>query len=129
MTKFESKEKSMDYSLIVRPLIGAVIGYVTNYIAVKMLFRPLNPIKMGKVTLPFTPGVVPKNKERIANSVGETISRHLLTEEAFSKELLSEEKKSLVDEIREEAVKQMPQQNTHRPVPRILYTDGEERVL
>ena len=42
---------------------------------------------------------------------------------------LKEEKKSLVDEIREEAVKQMPQQNPHRPVPRILYTDGEERVL
>lgn len=42
---------------------------------------------------------------------------------------MKEEKKSLVEEIREEAVKQIPQQNPHRQVPRILYTDGEERVL
>ena len=52
----------MDYSLIIRPLIGAAIGYVTNWIAVKMLFFPLNPVKIGKFTLPFTPGVIPKNK-------------------------------------------------------------------
>ncbi|MDD6065009.1 MAG: DUF445 family protein, partial [Firmicutes bacterium] len=44
------------------PAIGAVIGYCTNYVAVKMLFRPLKPIRIGKFTLPFTPGVIPKRK-------------------------------------------------------------------
>ena len=33
--------------IIAGPAIGAVIGYCTNYIAVKMLFRPLKPIKIG----------------------------------------------------------------------------------
>ena len=28
---------------ILPPLLGAIIGYVTNRIAIKMLFRPLNP--------------------------------------------------------------------------------------
>ncbi|MEI3219612.1 MAG: DUF445 family protein [Lachnoclostridium sp.] len=49
--------------LISGPLIGAVIGYCTNYIAVKMLFRPLKAIKIGRFTLPFTPGMIPKKKE------------------------------------------------------------------
>ncbi|MEG0107985.1 MAG: DUF445 family protein, partial [Lachnospiraceae bacterium] len=53
---------------IAGPLIGAVIGYCTNYIAVKMLFRPLYPVKIGRFTLPFTPGMIPKGKERLAKA-------------------------------------------------------------
>ena len=83
----------MNYYLIIRPIIGASIGYITNWIAVKMLFRPLNPIKIGKFTLPFTPGIIPKNKERIAISIGNAISGNLLTEESLRSNLLSDEKK------------------------------------
>lgn len=90
----------MNYSIILRPLIGAGIGYITNWIAVKMMFRPLNPIKLGKVALPFTPGIIPKNKSRIAKSIGEAISESLLTEETLKQALLSEEmKQSLKSEI------------------------------
>lgn len=83
----------MNYYLIIRPIIGAGIGYITNWIAVKMLFRPLNPVKIGKFTLPFTPGIIPKNKERIAISIGNAISENLLTEDSLRSTLLSEEKK------------------------------------
>lgn len=83
----------MNYSIIIRPLIGAAIGYITNWIAVKMMFRPLSPVKIGKFTLPFTPGIIPKNKSRIAESIGQTISQNLLTEETIKSALLSEEMK------------------------------------
>ena len=83
----------MDYSIIIRPLIGAVIGYVTNWIAVKMMFRPLKPIYIGKFTLPFTPGIIPKNKGRLAESIGNTISSNLLTDEDIKNILLSDEVK------------------------------------
>ena len=86
----------MDYSTILKPLIGAVIGYVTNWIAVKMMFRPLKPIKIGKLTLPFTPGIIPKNKGRLAESIGNTISNNLLTNEDIKKILLSDEVKSKI---------------------------------
>ena len=52
--------------ILAGPAIGAVIGYCTNYGAVKMLFRPLTPIRIGKFTLPFTPGVIPKRKKELA---------------------------------------------------------------
>lgn len=88
----------MDYTIIIRPLIGAAIGYVTNWVAVKMMFRPLKPIKLGNFTLPFTPGIIPKNKERLAESIGESISNNLLTEETLKNSLLSEDIKLKVKE-------------------------------
>lgn len=88
----------MNYSIIIRPLIGATIGYVTNWIAIKMMFRPLKPVKIGKFTLPFTPGIIPKNKERIAEAIGQSISKNLLTEETIKSALLSEETKKRLRE-------------------------------
>ena len=91
----------MDYNIIIRPLIGAGIGYITNWIAVKMLFRPLKPIKLGKFTLPFTPGIIPKNKPRLAESIGTTISKDLLTDEDLKNVLLSD---TVKNEIKEKIV-------------------------
>lgn len=81
----------MDFRMLAGPLIGAVIGYCTNYIAVKMLFRPLHPVKIGTWTLPFTPGIIPRGKSRLAKAIGEAVGKNLLTEESFSSSLLSPE--------------------------------------
>lgn len=81
----------MSMNLLVGTVAGAVIGGITNSIAIKMLFRPLNPIKIGKYTLPFTPGVIPKERERIANKIGEVISQELLNEEVLRDWLLKED--------------------------------------
>ncbi len=86
----------MDYSIIIRPLIGAGIGYITNWIAVKMMFRPLHPIKIGKFTLPFTPGIIPKNQPKLAESIGNTISNNLLTDNDLKEVLLSDEVKQYI---------------------------------
>lgn len=86
----------MDYSMIIRPLIGAGIGYITNWIAVKMMFRPLHPIKLGKFTLPFTPGIIPKNQSKLAESIGNTISNSLLTDSDLKEVLLSEDVKKYI---------------------------------
>lgn len=55
------------------PLIGAVVGYVTNYIAIKMLFRPIKPVMLGRFRVPFTPGIVPKRKDDLAEILGRAI--------------------------------------------------------
>lgn len=65
--------------LLAGPLVGAVIGYFTNYIAVKMLFKPLRPVYIGKKQLPFTPGLIPKRKNDLAAAVGKAVSENLLT--------------------------------------------------
>ena len=82
--------------ILAGPVIGAVIGYFTNYIAVKMLFRPLKPVKIGGKTLPFTPGIIPKGKARLAKALGKAVGERLLTGEDIQKMLLSREMKYTV---------------------------------
>ena len=69
---------------IAGPLVGAVIGYFTNFLAVKMLFRPRQEVKVFGHTLPFTPGIIPKNKPRLAHAIGQAVANVLLTKEDFT---------------------------------------------
>jgi len=82
---------------IIGSLIGAVIGYITNWLAIKMLFKPHKEIRIGKFKVPFTPGLIPKEKSRIAKSVGESIGQHLLTKETITKSLCSENMNEQLD--------------------------------
>jgi uncharacterized membrane protein YheB (UPF0754 family) len=61
------------------PAIGALIGAVTNHLAIKMLFRPYKPIFLGKWRLPLTPGVIPMQRETIAKNIAETFETNLLS--------------------------------------------------
>jgi len=63
------------------PILGGVIGYFTNDIAIKMLFRPYRAIYIGGQRLPFTPGLIPRNQERLALNISKTIMGSLLTPE------------------------------------------------
>lgn len=63
------------------PVVGGVIGYFTNDIAIKMLFRPYRALYIGRRRLPFTPGLIPRNQERLAKRVSDTIMGSLLTPE------------------------------------------------
>ena len=61
------------------PVIGAVIGAFTNYLAIKMLFRPLKPVKIGRFTLPLTPGVIPRHQEALADALSNTVYENFFT--------------------------------------------------
>ena len=69
------------------PLLGAIIGYVTNDIAIRMLFRPLTANRVLGVRLPFTPGIIPKQRHELAESIGLMVSRELITEEVLRRQI------------------------------------------
>ena len=79
------------YHYFVGPLVGAVIGYFTNDIAIRMLFRPHQPKYFMGIHIPFTPGVIPKEKSRIATSIGKAVSENLMNREVLEKSLLSDD--------------------------------------
>ena len=89
----------MDWKLIAVPIIGAIIGYATNWIAVKMLFRPHKEVRVWCWKLPFTPGVIPKGQGRLARAVGRAVEEQLLTREVLEEELLSENKIQKIKEM------------------------------
>lgn len=76
---------------IAAPVIGAVIGYFTNFIAVKMLFHPKKEIRVLGHRLPFTPGAIPKGKPRLARSVGNAVGNNLITKADIEEKLLSDD--------------------------------------
>jgi len=73
------------WRIILPPVAGGVIGYFTNDLAIKMLFRPYKPIRLWGRRLPFTPGLIPRNQERLAKRVSDTIMNSLLTPEELQK--------------------------------------------
>ena len=81
----------MELTYIARPLVGAVIGYITNDIAIRMLFRPHQPKFVFGIRIPFTPGIIPKEKGRIAEALGNSISINLMNQEVLEKNLLSDD--------------------------------------
>jgi uncharacterized membrane protein YheB (UPF0754 family) len=58
------------------PLIGALIGWLTNYVAIKMLFHPKSEIKIFFFSLQ---GIFPKRQRAFAEKLGQVVSTELLT--------------------------------------------------
>lgn len=75
---------------IIGSIVGAIIGFITNWLAIKMLFRPHKEVRIAGIRLPFTPGLIPKEKDRIAESIGKTVGEHLLNKETIVESLCSE---------------------------------------
>ncbi len=67
--------------LLLPPLAGGVIGYFTNDLAIRMLFRPYRPLYLGNWRLPFTPGLIPANQSRLGRRIADQIMASLLTPE------------------------------------------------
>lgn len=67
------------------PVVGTVIGYFTNDVAIQMLFRPYRARYLGQYQIPFTPGLIPRNQERLAQRISDTIMGSLLTPDELQK--------------------------------------------
>ncbi|MFC4411564.1 DUF445 domain-containing protein [Chungangia koreensis] len=70
-------------------VVGALIGGLTNHLAIKMLFRPHGVKYIGSWRVPFTPGLIPKRRDELAKQFGRTVVEHLLTPETFRKKLFT----------------------------------------
>lgn len=70
---------------IVTGILGAIIGFFTNWLAIKMLFRPYEEKYFLGFRIPFTPGLIPKEQKRIAVNIGETVEDYLLSPESIVK--------------------------------------------
>ena len=83
---------------LVPPLMGAFIGYSTNVLAIRMLFRPLYEKRIFGIRLPFTPGILPSQRAKLAVSIGSMVERELLTPEIIRERLAREDVREKVKE-------------------------------
>lgn len=92
--------------LLLLGVVGAIVGAATNYMAIKMLFRPYKPIYFKKWRLPLTPGLIPKRRGDLAVQLGKTVSEYLLTPDTIKKKFLSKEVRSNVLHFAQQKVAQ-----------------------
>lgn len=71
--------------------VGGLIGYGTNWLAIRMLFWPLEEKRLFGHRVPFTPGLIPKKRARLATALGDTVSHHLVTPETLTSALAAPE--------------------------------------
>lgn len=116
----------METTYFIAPLLGGLIGYITNDIAIRMLFRPHKAKYLFGIHIPFTPGIIPKEKGRIAEAIGGVISENLMNNEVLEKYLLSDEMIGKVRSAVEEFIS--TQQQNQESVARFLghYLSNDE---
>lgn len=84
--------------------IGALIGGMTNSLAIRMLFRPFKPKYFLNKRIPFTPGLIPKRHDELAEQLGKMVTDHLLTPEGIQRKLADESfQQQVVDYAQKEA--------------------------
>jgi uncharacterized membrane protein YheB (UPF0754 family) len=66
----------MNYWLLLIPVISGFIGWVTNWVAIKMLFHPRNPINFLGIRIQ---GIFPKRQQQFAEKLGRLVSQELLS--------------------------------------------------
>ncbi len=88
--------------LVLMIIIGGFIGWITNKVAIKLLFRPINPVKF--LFFRFQ-GVFPKRKDQMAISLADTIESELLSKEVIFSKILNEDNLSEIKANLKETLK------------------------
>lgn len=100
------------------PISGAVIGYFTNWLAIKMLFRPYVEKRFFGVLMPFTPGLIPKERFVLSKKVSETLSDKVLTDEVLISSLSSPEFLDKINRVADEMLLNL--QNSEQTIDELL---------
>jgi uncharacterized membrane protein YheB (UPF0754 family) len=93
------------YEILFLVVVGALIGWITNMLAIKMLFRPIKAIKIPGLNITIQ-GLIPKRRNEIAKSIGEVVEGELVSLDEILGKLVTEENKNrAIEIIREKLLK------------------------
>ncbi|AEA33459.1 DUF445 family protein [Hippea maritima] len=79
----------MSWDVVTLPLVGAFIGYSTNYVAIKMLFHPKKPYYLGRFRVPFTPGLIPKQKDKLVEKISDVVAQKVINKKELTRFIYS----------------------------------------
>ncbi len=78
------------FTVLLLTVVGALIGWITNIFAIKLLFRPIKPIKIPLTRFTIV-GLIPKRKKEIAKNIGEVVANELISTRELMDEAVTEE--------------------------------------
>lgn len=84
---------------------GAIIGWFTNVLAIKMLFKPIKPFRIPLLNITIH-GLIPKRRHDIAKSIGNVVEKELISiNEIFDRLVTEENKQEVISVIKEKLLK------------------------
>lgn len=111
-------------------LVGGIIGWITNILAIKLLFRPLNPIKIPVLNIEIL-GLIPKRKTEIAENIGKVISTELLSiDDLIENSLSDDDKQVMIMNIKDKIKSIIEEKITFIPTPfRMMASPYIEKIV
>jgi len=101
------------YKVLISTIIGGIIGWLTNIIAIKMLFRPIKPVKILNFNIQ---GLIPKRKAEIAVSIGQTVEMELIDFKDIFERIIDEGSSDRIVQL----VKRKISQNIYERLPSLV---------
>lgn len=83
------------FRILILAVIGGLIGYITNVIAIKLIFRPINPIKIPIFNVEII-GMIPKRKLEIASNVAQVIEEQFFSFDDIIENVITEQDKQII---------------------------------
>ena len=86
--------------ILILAVIGGLIGYITNVIAIKLIFRPINPIKIPIINIEII-GMIPKRKTEIATNIAKVVEEQFISIDEITDNIITEQdKQHIIDYIK-----------------------------
>jgi uncharacterized membrane protein YheB (UPF0754 family) len=116
----------MNFWLLLIPFISAFIGWVTNWVAIKMLFHPRNPVKFLGITIH---GIFPKRQHQFAEKLGKLVGQELLSFAEIEAQLTAGENLSKLSPIVEEHLDHFLRNKLAAEMPIVSAFIGEKTIV
>ena len=86
--------------ILILAIIWGLIGYITNVIAIKLIFRPINPIKIPILNIEII-GMIPKRKTEIATNIAKVVEEQFISVDEITDNIITEQdKQHIIDYIK-----------------------------
>ena len=86
--------------ILILAVIGGLIGYITNVIDIKLIFRPINPIKIPILNIEII-GMIPKRKTEIATNIAKVVEEQFISVDEITDNIITEQdKQHIIDYIK-----------------------------
>jgi uncharacterized membrane protein YheB (UPF0754 family) len=115
----------MNYILILIPVISGFIGWVTNWVAIKMLFHPRQPIQILGIRIQ---GIFPKRQDQFAAKLGKLVSEELLSFDEIKSVIANPDNLSAIMPVMDQAIDRFLKEKLSTVMPMISMFIGDKTI-
>jgi uncharacterized membrane protein YheB (UPF0754 family) len=113
------------WSILLLPLISAFIGWITNWVAIKMLFHPKQPVRVLGITFQ---GIFPKRQKQFAEKLGKLVSNELLSFSDIEQKIISPDNLKKIMPVVEKHIDEFLHTKLKEVFPMISMFIGEKTI-